>query len=249
MTAPDRAAVEAFLRWFREDPDETVIETLGDQQLTVGMLRRLVAESKHRDVVIAERDQARVEAVAAQNELAQVKAELERLGRVEQERDGSAAVRDVGGPGLNALVQAGEPRAVAEYWNHEAEKRYANDPDGTWTVVGHVASYILAAMNTAEWDIQEQTRTRQLRAAFAAGWHSHSAAMNGALATIGWDERERAAKDWVSGFAGSIAERCPFCGPNPTIGGLKCTCLVRCGHEDCAPAADLAAQDEREAQR
>lgn len=48
---------------------------------------------------------------------------------------------------------------------------------------------------------------RTLRHAFAAGWHSHSAAMNGALATVGFEDREAAAKDWFRVAAADLAAR------------------------------------------
>lgn len=45
----DVRAVAAFLQWFRGDPDDYVIESIGDQLLTVGVLRRMVAALEARD--------------------------------------------------------------------------------------------------------------------------------------------------------------------------------------------------------
>ncbi len=39
------AGLSAFLKWFREDGDDVVIEQLGDEPLTVGMLRAVLDEN------------------------------------------------------------------------------------------------------------------------------------------------------------------------------------------------------------
>jgi len=93
---------------------------------------------------------------------------------------------------------------------------------------------------------------RLLKQAFSAGWHSHSAAMNGALATIGWEDREEAATHWVKIVGADLAARdepvgCLECGhlaaSHYTGTGIKAGCAL-CG---CVRSSALAAGDGREA--